>query len=207
MMLLQFFQRLFRKGTPPETPDVLFFGLGNIGSRYALTRHNTGYKVADALTERLANRINGRFEESAYIQGTLFESRKKVLVVKPQNFMNRSGDTVGSYITCCHPRLQDILVIVDDYNLPFGRLRARPGGSDGGHNGLKSIIDRIGRRDFPRLRIGIGPLPQGMSSIDFVLGPFTGAEEKELDAVIARAVDACVLFTRSGIEAVMNKFN
>jgi peptidyl-tRNA hydrolase, PTH1 family len=207
MALLQFFQRLFRKGTPPEIPDVLFFGLGNPGGRYALTRHNTGYRVADALTEQLANRKDGRFGDSAYIQGTLFESRKKVLVVKPQTFMNRSGDTVGSYITCCHPRPQDILVIVDDYNLPLGRLRARLGGSDGGHNGLKSIIDRLGRQDFPRLRVGIGPLPQGVSSIDFVLGPFTGAEEKELDAVIARTVDACVLFAQNGIEAVMNKFN
>jgi PTH1 family peptidyl-tRNA hydrolase len=207
MALLQFFQRFFRKGTPPEIPDVLFFGLGNPGSRYALTRHNTGYKVADALTEKLANKRDGRFGESAYIQGTLFESRKKVLVVKPQNFMNRSGDTVGSYIAYCHPRPQDILVIVDDYNLPLGTLRARRDGSDGGHNGLKSIVDRLGRQDFPRLRVGIGPLPQGASTIDFVLGSFTGAEEKELAAVIARAVDSCVLFAQSGIEAVMNKFN
>lgn len=213
MALLQFFQRLFSRlcafgtGTPPEIPDVLFFGLGNKGRRYSHTRHNIGYRIADALAERIDNRTGGFFAEATYIQGTLFESRKKVLAVKPLTFMNRSGDTVDGYITHCHSRLPDILVIIDDYNLPLGKLRARREGSDGGHNGLKSIIGRIGRQDFPRLRVGTGPLPQGVSGIDFVLGSFTGAEEKELNTAIARAVDACVLFAQNGIEAVMSRFN
>jgi len=207
MALLQFFQRLFRKSAPPEIADVLFFGLGNKGGRYTRTRHNIGYRIADALAERLGNRTSGFFAEAAYIQGTLFESQKKVLAVKPQTFMNRSGDAVKSYIETCRCPLSNILVIVDDYNLPFGRMRARRSGSDGGHNGLNSIIDRIGRSDFPRLRIGIGPLPREATSTDFVLGSFMDAEEMELKAVILRAVDACLLFVQSGIETAMNKIN
>ena len=206
MALLSFLARLFRKGTPPETAEVLFFGLGNKGSSYAFTRHNIGYRIADALAERLESRTNGCFAEAGYIQGTLFESRKKVLVVKPYTFMNRSGGAVESYIAQNRCPRSNILVMVDDYNLPLGRLRIRRNGSDGGHNGLKSIIALIGG-NFPRLRIGIGPLPGGTAGIDFVLGSFTDAEEKGLKEVIPRAVDACVLFAQNGTEAVMNTIN
>jgi peptidyl-tRNA hydrolase, PTH1 family len=207
MAIFQFFQRFFRKGAPPEIVDVLFFGLGNKGGRYAGTRHNTGYRIADACAQRLGNRTNGFFAEAAYIQGTLFDSQKKVLAVKPYTFMNRSGDAVKWYIENCRCSLSNILVIVDDYNLPLGSLRARRSGSDGGHNGLKSIIDRTGSENFPRLRVGIGPLPRDATSTDYVLGSFTDAEEKELKSVILRAVDACLLFATDGIDAVMNKYN
>jgi len=207
MVLLQLFQRLFRKSAPPEIADVLFFGLGNKGGRYTRTRHNVGYRIADALAERLGNRTSGFFAEAAYIQGPLFDSQKKVLAVKPHTFMNRSGDAVKRYIETCRCPLSNILVIVDDYNLPLGNLRARRSGSDGGHNGLKSIIDRTGGENFPRLRVGIGPLPREATSTDFVLGSFTDAEEKELKAVILRAVDACLLFVQSSIDTVMNEIN
>ena len=207
MVLLHFFQRLFRTGQPPETADVIFFGLGNKGGRYEHSRHNIGFRIADALAQRLGNTRKGFFGEAAYIEGTLFESRKKVLAVKPLTFMNRSGDAVKWYIDTCRCPLSNALVIVDDYSLSLGSLRARRNGSDGGHNGLKSIISRTGGGDFSRLRIGTGPLTEGTASIDFVLGSFTGAEEKELEAVVPRAVDACLLFAESGIDAVMNKFN
>jgi PTH1 family peptidyl-tRNA hydrolase len=207
MGLLLFFQRLFRTGSPPETADVIYFGLGNEGNRYARSRHNIGFRIADALAQRLGNRKKGFFGEAEYIEGTLFESRKKVLTVKPLTLMNRSGDAVERYIETCRCPLPNALVIVDDYHLVLGALRARQNGSDGGHNGLKSIISRTGGGDFPRLRIGIGPLPEDTASIDFVLGSFTDAEEKELETVVPRAVDACLLFAESGINAVMNKFN
>jgi peptidyl-tRNA hydrolase, PTH1 family len=207
MALLHFFQRLFRTGSPPETVDVMFFGLGNKGARYARSRHNVGFRIADALAQRLGNKKKSFFAEAGYIEGTLFESRKKVLTVKPLTFMNRSGDAVKRYIETCRCPLSNVLVIVDDYSLPLGSLRARRNGSDGGHNGLKSIIRRTESEDFPRLRIGIGLLPKDTAGIDFVLGPFTDAEEKEVEAVVPRAVDACLLFAESGIDAVMNKFN
>jgi PTH1 family peptidyl-tRNA hydrolase len=206
MALLQFFKRVLRKETPPDSADVLFFGLGNKGICYAATRHNVGYRVADVLAERLTNRTKGRFAEAEYIQGTLFESQTKTLAVKPLTFMNRSGDAVKSFVEACCCPMSSVLVIVDDYHLPFGAIRARRGGSDGGHNGLKSVISRIGG-DFPRLRFGIGPLPQSASSIDFVLSNFTEAEEKELKTAIARAADACIVFANEGIDALMNKFN
>ena len=207
MALLQFFQRLFRTGSPPETADVIYFGLGNKGGRYARSRHNIGFRIADALAQRLGNRKIGFFAEAGYFEGTLFESRKKVLAVKPLTFMNRSGDAVKRYIETCRCPLPNALVIFDDYSLPLGSLRARRNGSDGGHNGLKSIISRTGGENFPRLRIGIGPLPKDTASIDFVLGSFTDAEEKELETVVPHAVDACLLFAESGIDAVMNDFN
>lgn len=207
MALLQFFQKLFCTGSPPETADVMFFGLGNKGGRYARSRHNVGFRVADAISLRLENRENGFFAEADYFRGTLFESQKKALAVKPLTFMNRSGDAVKRYIETCRCPLSNILVIVDDYTIPLGSIRMRRNGSDGGHNGLKSIISRAGGEDFPRLRIGIGPLPKDAAGIDFVLGSFTDAEEKELEAVVPRAVEACLLFAGSGIETAMNKVN
>jgi peptidyl-tRNA hydrolase, PTH1 family len=207
MALFHFFKRLFRTGSPPETADILFFGLGNKGARYASSRHNIGYRIADALALRLKNRKNGIFGEAEYTQGTLFESGKKTLSVKPLTLMNRSGDAVKRYIETCRCPLSCVLVIVDDYNLPLGRMRARRNGSDGGHNGLKSIISRISSEGFPRLRVGIGPLRDDVSSTEFVLGTFTEAEEKELRIVIPRVIDACLFFAEHGIDAAMNKFN
>ncbi|MBN2188338.1 MAG: aminoacyl-tRNA hydrolase [Chitinispirillaceae bacterium] len=207
MVLFQFFQRLFRTGPPPETAEVLFFGLGNKGGRYARSRHNIGFRIADALARRLHNRKNGIFGEARYTRGTLFESGKTVLSVKPLTFMNRSGDAAIRYIEACRCPLSSILVIVDDYNLPLGRMRMRRSGSDGGHNGLKSIISRINGDAFPRLRVGIGPLRAGESSSAFVLGAFNEAEEIKLEPVIPRAVDACFFFAEHGIDKAMDRFN
>jgi PTH1 family peptidyl-tRNA hydrolase len=207
MGLLYFFKRLFRRNAPPDTAACILFGLGNRGERYVKTRHNMGYRIADAVAERLKNRTEGSFSEAVYTAGTLFEPGKKVMTVKPLTFMNRSGDVVKRYIDTCRCPLSNVIVLVDDFNLPLGRIRARRNGSDGGHNGLKSVIDRVGGEEFPRLRIGIGPLPKTTASADFVLGTFTDAEEQELEAVIPRAVTACLLFAGSGIDAVMNEFN
>lgn len=208
MALLQFFQGLFRKGTPPGNADVLFFGLGNRGNGYALSRHNIGFRIADALAEQMENRSNNWccFAEAVYLRGTLFEPGEKVAVVKPHTFMNRSGDAVANYLELCRCPASHALVLVNDYNLPLGTLRARRNGSDGGHNGLKLIIVRIGE-NFPRLRIGIGPAPRGEATMDFVLGSFTEAEEQVIKTVLPRAVDACMFFAKDGIDAVMNNFN
>lgn len=189
----------------PPTAGVLFFGLGNPGQRYFHTRHNIGFRVADALAFEFKNKVAGNRAESDYFAGMLFESMPS-FVVKPRTFMNRSGAAVESISNDFHCPTEKLLVIVDDYHLPLGTMRARRGGSDGGHNGLKSIIERIGE-NFPRLRVGIGPLPPGSQAIDFVLEPFSRAEEGILQQVIPRAVEACKLFARSGIELVMNTYN
>jgi PTH1 family peptidyl-tRNA hydrolase len=189
----------------PQAAEILFFGLGNPGRRYFNTRHNIGFRVADALALELGNRVSGSRGEADYTAGTLFESKYSI-VVKPLTFMNRSGEAVASYLNEFHCPAEKLFVIVDDYHLPLGILRARRGGSDGGHNGLKSIIGQIGV-NFPRLRVGIGPLPAGSPSIDFVLGPFSRTEEQLLQQVIVRAVEACKLFAQSGIEPVMNSYN
>ncbi len=189
----------------PKAAGILFFGLGNPGSRYFHTRHNIGFRVADALALELRQPVADRRTEADYSAGTLFESTYSI-VVKPRTFMNRSGEAVASFCRDFRCPTENLLVIVDDYHLPLGALRARRGGSDGGHNGLKSIIGHIGT-NFPRLRVGIGPLPADSPSIDFVLGPFSRSEELMLQQVIPRAVEACKLFAQSGIEPVMNRYN
>jgi PTH1 family peptidyl-tRNA hydrolase len=205
MDLLSFFKGLFRKDAPPAPADVLFIGLGNIGARYAKSRHNAGFRIADALVRRLGGVRSGTFSEADYFDGTLFDT-KKAAVVKPRTLMNRSGIAAAAYLRACGCSPSGMLVMVDDYNLPLGTMRARRSGSDGGHNGLKSIIGHIGDQ-FPRLRIGIGPVPAGMPSVDFVLSDFSGDEERKLLDVAAKAEAACLLFAQQGIEAVMNRFN
>ena len=157
------------------------------------------------LALELKNKVAGNRAEADYFAGMLFESTYS-LVIKPRTFMNRSGAAVESFSKDFHCPAEKLLVIVDDYHLPLGMMRARRGGSDGGHNGLKSIIERIGE-NFPRLRVGIGPLPAGKPSIDFVLGHFSRYEEEILQQVVPRAVEACKLFAQSGIEPVMNVYN
>ena len=205
MALFSFLWKRKAVSARPAAAEILFFGLGNPGQRYFHTRHNIGFQVADALALELKNKVAGSLAESDYFAGTLFES-KYSLVVKPRTFMNRSGAAVESFSGYFHCPTEKLFVIVDDYHLPLGTIRVRRGGSDGGHNGLKSIIERVGE-NFPRLRIGIGPLPPGSPAIDFVLGSFSRSEEEILQRVIPRAVEACMLFARSGIEPVMNIYN
>ncbi|MBN2037778.1 MAG: aminoacyl-tRNA hydrolase [Chitinispirillaceae bacterium] len=205
MTWLSFFTRVLAKEARPQAVEVLFFGLGNRGEKYAATRHNIGFRVADALACRLSNRRDGRFGDADYSTGTLFTSTK-ALVAKPRTFMNRSGAAVEQYREAFRIPVSRMLVVVDDYQLPLGTMRARRGGSDGGHNGLASIVRTQGET-FPRLRIGIGPLPQGMGAVEFVLGSFATHEEDALEAVIVRAVDACLCFAEKDIETVMNRFN
>ena len=185
--------------------DSLIVGLGNIGSAYRATRHNIGFRVADAVCERLKGATRGTYGEADYTAGTLF-SNMRVLVVKPRTLMNRSGEAVKRYLDTWPVPSGRMLVVVDDYQLPLGKIRARAGGSDGGHNGLKSIAAMVGE-DYPRLRVGIGPAPASGTAIDFVLGDFTGAEEALLAAVVPRAAEACELFVHKDVQSVMNTFN
>jgi peptidyl-tRNA hydrolase, PTH1 family len=185
------------------------FGLGNPGPRYKGTRHNVGFDVI----EELARRANVAFE-SAPADALIAKIRagnsdamgEPVLLGKPLTYMNHSGQAVGELVRYFKIDPADVLVIVDEAQLPLGKLRARARGSAGGHNGLKSVIAHIGE-SFGRLRLGVGRGGEQRDLADHVLAKFDKAEGAEVERMIARAADASELFVTSGIAAVMNKYN
>jgi peptidyl-tRNA hydrolase, PTH1 family len=208
MVIFSYIKRLFSRTSVPASVDVLVVGLGNIGSAYVSTRHNIGFRVVEALSSRLDGLEHGLFGDADFSCGMIC-SGKKVLTIKPRTLMNRSGTAIEKYLAKWRLPASRMLVVVDDINLPLGKLRVREKGSDGGHNGLKSISTMCGE-DFPRLRVGIGPSGGNKGPgtlVDFVLGKFTDAEEEQLKQVVPRAADACELFIKSGVQAVMSKFN
>jgi PTH1 family peptidyl-tRNA hydrolase len=176
----------------------LIVGLGNPGPKYELTRHNYGFLVVDELARRLGKPVRTPECQSLTCQGKL--EGVPLLLAKPQTFMNLSGVAVAA-LTARHPIVspRQVLVISDDLALPFGRLRIRREGSAGGHNGLKSIIEKLGTQSFPRLRLGIAP--------DHPLGTFTRSEQAALSTTISRAADAAVVLLTRGIEEAMGAFN
>ncbi|MBD5170556.1 MAG: aminoacyl-tRNA hydrolase [Bacteroidales bacterium] len=182
----------------------LIVGLGNIGDEYARTRHNIGFRVADALVES----VGGSFSTERY--GDIAKIRvknKQLVVLKPSTYMNLSGNAVRYWRDKESIPVDHILVIVDDLALPFGAIRIKPSGSDAGHNGLKNIAAMLGTQAYPRLRFGIGSdFPRGCQ-IDYVLGTFPAEEEKELPARIDVAVEAIKDFCLAGIQNAMCKFN
>jgi PTH1 family peptidyl-tRNA hydrolase len=180
---------------------VTIFGLGNPGPRYALTRHNAGFMVVDALAARLGFRFRA-FADREVARRQF--SGDELVLVKPLSFMNESGMVVRKQL---ERRPDEMLVICDDMALPFGRLRLRPSGSDGGHKGLRSIIAHLGRSDFPRLRVGIDAPVRSSDGIDYVLERFPAEQEEALSEVLQRAADACITVVTQGLERAMSRFN
>ena len=181
----------------------LVVGLGNPGRRYAGTRHNVGFDVADLLADR--HQLDW---EAAPAEALIAKWRTaSVLLARPLTFMNLSGQAVGELTRFYKIELPDLLVVVDDINLALGRLRARPSGSAGGHNGLKSIIASFGTEEFARLRIGVGRGDARRDLADHVLAKFDKDEAADVERMIGRAADAAETFVTSGIEAVMNAYN
>lgn len=179
-------------------------GLGNPGRRYARTRHNLGFRVVD----RLAAEGKGRWTEAASaLTARVSVGPQDLLLVKPQSYMNSSGTAVANVVRDCGLALDELLVVVDDVNLEAGALRFRRRGSDGGHNGIRSVIESLGSRDFARLRLGVGQPREGQDLIDFVLGDFAPGEENAVEAQVREAARGVVCWTRLGIEAAMNQFN
>ncbi|MGI5818028.1 MAG: aminoacyl-tRNA hydrolase [Armatimonadota bacterium] len=180
-------------------------GLGNPGGGYDQTRHNIGFEVIHALASAHGIRI-GR-PRAAAVAGTGRIDGERVVLAMPLTMMNASGVAV---VRLCHLyeiEPEDLIVIVDDLNLELGQLRLRRGGSAGGHNGLRSINEKLGTKDYPRLRIGIGGPPGGMDARDWVLSEFAPEEREAVEEVISRA-SACVeTAVTEGIEAAMNAFN
>ncbi len=178
-------------------------GLGNPGREYTGTRHNIGFMVIDELAGRLSVTESRRRFRSELGEGSL--AGEKVVLVKPQTYMNLSGAAVREVVNWYHSPTDDILVVLDDLDLPFGSLRLRSTGSAGGHNGLSSVIEQLGSNQVPRLKVGIG---RGrLSATAHVLARFSPEEQRELGDVVGRAADAVELWVQQGIVAAMNRFN
>ncbi|MBI5092134.1 MAG: aminoacyl-tRNA hydrolase [Candidatus Hydrogenedentes bacterium] len=183
----------------------MIVGLGNPGPRYKNTRHNVGFMVLDKLADALGAAFDKERHKSLIASAR--HNDEKLLLVKPLTFMNLSGEAVAAAGRNVLQEVSDLLVVVDDVNLPLGKLRIRTGGSAGGHNGLKSIIACMGTPEFPRLRIGVGSTEPGRDLRDHVLSSFHPDEWPEVRATVARAADAVLRFVEAGVDQTMNEFN
>jgi PTH1 family peptidyl-tRNA hydrolase len=183
----------------------LIVGLGNPDRRYRRTRHNVGWEVIDRTARRWGVTVG---QEDGWARvGSAKIGRHRILLVKPQTYVNRSGTAVADLQRRHRVKVEDLLVIVDDLDLPPGRLRLRTGGSHGGHNGLRSIIEALGSDAFPRLRVGIGRPPEGVDPAEFVLTPFNDEEVGVMEGALDRAVDAVEVVVREGLQPAMTRFN
>ena len=196
--------RLFRRGEPAPTLDLLVVGLGNPGREYERTRHNVGWLVVD----ELARRLDGRWREK--FSGRLAEVRLdglRLALLKPETFMNDSGRSVAAAARFFKVEPKSLLVVHDDVDLEAGRLQTRAGGGLAGHNGLRSLTEALRTQDFLRLRIGVGRPGRGdpRSVADYVLSPF--ATEEDVGALVSRGADAVEMVAREGVEATQQRFN
>jgi len=179
-------------------------GLGNPGAEYAETRHNAGFRVVDLLADTL--KVEVRKKKFGAVLGQSEFTGKKVILLKPWRYMNRSGQVVATAMGFYKLGLMDLLVVSDDMDLELGRIRIRRKGSAGGQKGLLDIIEKLGTNEFGRLRVGIGRSATE-NAYDFVLGKPSEAESGLLDGAIERARDAVLCWLENGIEAAMNEFN
>ncbi len=183
----------------------LIVGLGNPGRRYRGTRHNVGWEVIDRLSRRTGIRVE---EEAGWAEiGRGRIGHQRVVLVRPQTYVNVTGIAVRDLRRRHRVKLDDVIVVVDDLDLPLGRIRLRPQGSAGGHNGLRSLIEALGSSGFPRLRVGIGRPPAGVDPAEHVLSRFRAGEVAALDEALDRAADALELAVTDGVDAAMNRFN
>lgn len=182
----------------------LIIGLGNIGADYRHTRHNIGFMVAKRLAETL--NVTPELQRHAYIaQGK--QKGRQIHIIMPTTFMNLSGKAVRYYVEKHKLTLDKVLIVTDELSLPFGTLRMRGKGSDGGHNGLKSIQEMMGTNKYPRLRFGIGNEFAKGQQVDYVLSDFTDEEFEALPDLLDRCVEGILSFTSIGIQRTMNDFN
>lgn len=183
----------------------MIVGIGNPGPEYERTRHNIGFRVANALAKRL-----GVKSQEARFHGIYAVAKVdsfSVGLLKPMTYVNLSGQSVREAVRRLNLSPGQILVVLDDAQLPIGKLRMRPKGSSGGHKGLQSIIDALQTEEIPRLRVGIGSPPEGIDMVTFVLSPFSEDEENVISEAVERAADAAIFWVKEGVEAAMQKFN
>jgi PTH1 family peptidyl-tRNA hydrolase len=187
------------------TDTFLLVGFGNPGREYKDTRHNIGFMLIDRLAVRL-NAHGMKLQSKAIVMSTLYEERKLILA-KPQTYMNLSGQSVQGLLHFYKLPPENLLVAHDDLDLPFGTIRIRPAGGPGGQRGMASTIEQLGTKEFPRLRLGIGRPPGRMDPKDYVLQEFSKVDLKLLPEILDRAADAALEFIIKGLNAAMNKFN
>ena len=183
----------------------IIVGLGNPGSRYESTRHNAGFLAVDRLARELGVAVNKNQNQALVGEGRI--GPDKALLVKPQTYMNKSGEAVGHLARYYKVEPEDIIVIYDDLDLEPGRLRIRAKGSAGGHNGIKSIISHLGTEEFPRIKVGIGRPVPGMNSADYVLGFISKEDWPVLDEALNDAVNAVKEIAVHGVIQAMNVYN
>lgn len=197
---------MFRRRTVPSTipPSWLIVGLGNPGAEYRGTRHNVGFEVIDILCVRFGVKLDHSKHQARFAVGTIGDGT--VALLKPMTFMNLSGQAVAPFAREFNLKADRILVVADDLDMVVGRVRLKPKGSAGGHNGHKSIIGALGTDEYPRLKIGIGSVNR-KETIDHVLGPFSLEERDVIQQAVSKCADAAERLVRDGIEAAMNFVN
>ena len=184
---------------------ILIAGLGNPGKEYENTRHNAGFLVLDTLAQKLGADLSERKHRA--LCGKAVIGGQKVILLKPQTYMNSSGESIRAAADYYKVPPEDILVVYDDISLAPGQLRIRAKGSAGGHNGIKSIIAHLGTQEFPRVKVGTGEKPPRMDLADYVLGHFSSGEKKIMEEAAKEAADAICEIVNVGIEQAMNDHN
>jgi peptidyl-tRNA hydrolase, PTH1 family len=186
---------------------IIIAGLGNPGEKYSFTRHNIGFMITGKLSEKFS--IQGKFESkfNAIIgKGNVYGT--SVIIIQPMTYMNLSGEAVSKVLNFYKINIENLLVVFDDISLDLGKIRFRKDGSDGGHNGIKSIINCLGNvNKFPRLKVGIGPQPPEIPSESYVLQPFQNSEKVLLEKVVDLSVESIEYFLKKGIDSAQNKYN
>ncbi|MBF6145512.1 aminoacyl-tRNA hydrolase [Nocardia nova] len=189
-----------------STAPALVVGLGNPGPEYERTRHNAGFLVADVLAER----VGGRFTVHKKSGADLLEARldgRKILLAKPRTYMNLSGRPVAALARFFSVPPTEVIVVHDELDLPFGSIRLKRGGGEGGHNGLRSISNALSTKDYLRVRFGVGRPPGRQDPADFVLKPFSAPERKEVPVLVEQTADAVELLLRVGLETAQNQLH
>ena len=204
----QFLLNLIKKKSPQDEQDTmkkyLIVGLGNIGEKYANTRHNIGFKILD----HFASQENLIFETQKLGDVTTFKLKGRTFIfLKPSTYMNLSGKAVVYWLTKENIPLENLLVVTDDLNLPFGSIRVKPKGSDGGHNGLKDIQEKLNSTVYNRFRFGISDACNKGQQVDNVLGEWTDEENKNLKERLDKSIELIKSFALAGINITMNTFN
>jgi len=203
-MFQRILQALFPKKSEPDPMKYLIAGLGNIGADYENTRHNVGFQLLDLMAK--AAEISFKTEHLGDI-ATLKHKGRTLILLKPSTYMNRSGKAVRYWLQKENIPKENLLVVLDDLNLPFGKQRLRPQGSDGGHNGLKDIDEVTGGNNYARLRIGIGSDFSKGKQVDFVLGEWNTEEAEQLKEVLEYAAATTKSFAAIGLQLTMTQFN